>query len=348
MATPEATAMIGAAQLNQDTVGLEIASPGDGGFDMNWWPVALSGEVGPEQIIDRHFLGGDVVIWRTASGLAQVSTAYCAHLGAHLGEGRVVGETIECAFHNWCFGQDGNCRYIPAPHDHIPASAKIFGYPTAEKWGIIWAFNGDVPSYEVPSPPFVNADSYDILADHAGGSDIAPFYAPISNIFDLQHFEFVHRFPGAVLSPDNLPDRPELDIGPHHMAYRQTMGGGVFGHLKVWGTNGLTATYIDEETRVITEIFVFATAPRPNGTGFDAYQVLFRRKKNDSPEDRAKGRAQLEKAWAAQLYVASQDDVVLRRPHFRMRNFTKADRWLKQFIEYVRDYPRADPGGSFQ
>ena len=31
--------------------------------------------------------------------------------------------------------------------DKNPPAAKIFSYPAAEAWGLIWAFNGDTPLF---------------------------------------------------------------------------------------------------------------------------------------------------------------------------------------------------------
>ena len=53
--------------------------------------------------------------------------------GAHLGiESRVVGNCVQCPFHQWEFNKDGLCERIPYL-DSVPASAKTRAYPTLEK-----------------------------------------------------------------------------------------------------------------------------------------------------------------------------------------------------------------------
>src|SRR5436190_15244627 len=62
----------------------------------------------------RKILGRDLVAFKTESGAVAIIDARCSHLGANLGCGEVVGETIQCPFHHWCFGVDGVCKSIPA------------------------------------------------------------------------------------------------------------------------------------------------------------------------------------------------------------------------------------------
>lgn len=70
-------------------------------------------------LLDNLFLfpstGEELVAFRTEDGVANVTDAYCPHLGAHLGiMGRVVGDCIECPFHGWRFkGKDGSCSHVP-------------------------------------------------------------------------------------------------------------------------------------------------------------------------------------------------------------------------------------------
>ncbi len=70
-------------------------------FHACWYPVALSSEIASGQAVGAAFLGGRVVIYRSELGVPHVRSAYCRHLGADLSVGKVVGESLRCAFHHW-------------------------------------------------------------------------------------------------------------------------------------------------------------------------------------------------------------------------------------------------------
>jgi len=75
-----------------------------------WFAVAFADELPPGRVLRRRFMGGDLVVYRTRSGVLRVVEPYCPHLGAHLGHGgRVEGEDIVCPFHHFAFGIDGRC-----------------------------------------------------------------------------------------------------------------------------------------------------------------------------------------------------------------------------------------------
>ena len=81
----------------------------DGLYYQSWYPVALSNEVAPGAVIGRAFLGGKVAIFRTEGGDVSVVSAFCPHLGADLSIGRVVNDTLRCAFHHWQYDLGGRC-----------------------------------------------------------------------------------------------------------------------------------------------------------------------------------------------------------------------------------------------
>jgi 3-ketosteroid 9alpha-monooxygenase subunit A len=58
----------------------------------------------PVRMMDR-----DLVLWKSRSGHISLQDAYCPHLGAHLGYGKVRGENLECLFHKRQFNHAGVC-----------------------------------------------------------------------------------------------------------------------------------------------------------------------------------------------------------------------------------------------
>src|SRR5690349_19646103 len=98
-------------------------------YPRGWFVVADSAGLGATPINTRYF-GEDVVIFRKANGEAAMLSAYCPHMGTHLGRNdtswtvlsgeHIDAEGIRCPFHGWRFGADGKCNNIPYFDGPIP------------------------------------------------------------------------------------------------------------------------------------------------------------------------------------------------------------------------------------
>jgi nitrite reductase/ring-hydroxylating ferredoxin subunit len=161
-----------------------------------WFIVAGADEIAPGEVKPLHYFGRDLVLYRTASGVPRVTSAYCAHLGAHLAMGGTVdGESLACPFHGWCYdGASGRCVRIPYGSGRIPTRAKVRAFPTIERNAMVWVWFhllGDAPFYEVPEVPEMGDPAW------AG-----PFTVEFTlntvcqemaeNNHDPAHFRFVH------------------------------------------------------------------------------------------------------------------------------------------------------------
>jgi aminopyrrolnitrin oxygenase len=133
---------------------------------------------------DREF-----VAFVSASGTPAVLDGRCVHMGAQLSRGCVVGEHLQCPFHQWEFAQDGRCAKIPAM-DVIPALARQRAYPTVERDGHVFFFNDAEPAFECP---FFDVAPGALCAARPFVFDLAvPWYLVGANGFDLQHFRAAH------------------------------------------------------------------------------------------------------------------------------------------------------------
>jgi len=116
---------------------IQVPFEGEGGlFFQTWYPICLSSDVGAGEVIGRNFLDGRVVVVRGENGRARVQSAYCPHVGADLSVGRVVGNRLQCAFHEWEYDESGSCVKTGVG-DPPPRSACIFNFPTLEKYDVI-------------------------------------------------------------------------------------------------------------------------------------------------------------------------------------------------------------------
>ena len=162
-----------------------------------WYPVCLSKEL-EDKPLKQKILGLEFVAFRDKAGNANCLSNTCVHRGGSLGNGKCVPENnaISCPYHGWQYGGDGKCLMVPSlgPDSKVPARAKVDSYPVSEKYGIVFAFLGDLPKKE-------RCDVYEIEEFETDGwrtnetitIDINYNYErSIENGLDPAHNEFVH------------------------------------------------------------------------------------------------------------------------------------------------------------
>ncbi|CAF0772677.1 unnamed protein product [Adineta steineri] len=104
-------------------------------FPNGWYWIINSCDLKPGDVKPISYCGRNVVLFRGKNGNPYVLDAYCAHMGAHLGEGGKVryNTCIECPFHGWTFdGETGNC-ILPSGENKINRVADKFEYHDIEK-----------------------------------------------------------------------------------------------------------------------------------------------------------------------------------------------------------------------
>jgi len=125
-----------------------------------WYPIAKSEDVVTYEPFRTQVIGQKLVAFRDKAGAAHVLSDVCIHRGAALGKGWVRDDTVVCPYHGWQFAGDGKCTHIPTVDDEqVPARAKVDSYPIQEKYGIVFAFLGDLPEEE--RPPLREIEEYD-------------------------------------------------------------------------------------------------------------------------------------------------------------------------------------------
>ncbi|HHQ14428.1 MAG TPA: aromatic ring-hydroxylating dioxygenase subunit alpha, partial [Chromatiales bacterium] len=116
-----------------------------------WYPIARATDVTDSKPIRVELLGLPFVVFRDEQGDAHVLADTCVHRGGSLSAGWVRGGRAVCPYHGWEFDGSGRCVHIPSLADQKPpARAKVDSYPVQEKYGIVFAFLGDLPEEQRP------------------------------------------------------------------------------------------------------------------------------------------------------------------------------------------------------
>src|SRR5258708_17539718 len=177
----------------------------EAGFHRSWYPLCLARDLAADKVIGRDFLGTRVVAYRDPAGKPVVQSAWCPHLGADLSVGQIVDGRLRCAYHHWSFDVSGACADIPTG-DKIPAAARIFTYPAAEAWGLVWAFNGEQPDFAIPRIPGADEGAITFEAHERAAVPFDTWFA-VSNGVDFQHLRTLHGLPviGLPAETDDAP-----------------------------------------------------------------------------------------------------------------------------------------------
>jgi phenylpropionate dioxygenase-like ring-hydroxylating dioxygenase large terminal subunit len=288
----------------------------EAGFHRSWYPVCLASDLAAGNVTGRDFLGTRVVAWRDAAGKPVVQGAWCPHLGADLSVGQVVEGRLRCAYHHWSFDGSGACAHIPAG-DKIPAAARIFTYPAEEKWGLVWAFNGESPDFDLPRIPGAEPDAIDHLAYERGERPWETWVA-VSNGVDFQHLRTLHGLPVT-----SMPDELQVEAGaiefrvesPHHLQ-----------HGRITGTNTF-AQHLRFAGQEMFQLFTGAPIEPGRSNGFFVVGV---------PKGQA---ARLPEVKIMVDRLNAEDAPVLNTIRFRRGLLTASDRHLARYFKYVDEFP---------
>ncbi len=196
-----------------------------------WYPIVRSEDLALETPEKVEIMGVNLVAFRDDDGEAHVLSDTCAHRGGSLGGAwsgpesapRIVNGCIVCPYHGWEYGGDGQCKNIPSIGygNKPPARAKIDAYPVQEKYGIIFAFLGDLPEEE--RPPLLDVEEYGQDGWRANSIlilDVDYYYErSVENALDPAHNEFVHPTHGfAGINRDTYKVN-EYDVEDHEQGF---------------------------------------------------------------------------------------------------------------------------------
>lgn len=158
-----------------------------------WYPVCRSQDVKRGSVKSQLICHQRIVIFRGHNNQIKILDAFCPHMGADLGNGKVVENNIECYFHRWRFNGEGNLVNVPclSKTQTTPGSVKLQSYPVEEKFGFIWVYSGQKAPYAVPNP--AGLESKELSSIYLGSAFLhVHHHVMMASGIDLQHFSSVH------------------------------------------------------------------------------------------------------------------------------------------------------------
>lgn len=141
-----------------------------------------------------NLMGRELAVYRGDDGTVVALDAYCPHMGAHLGAGRVEGSSLRCLFHYWKYDAQGRCTEIPSLGGCPPVAVTTKSWPVEEKYDLIWVWTGERPRYPVPSVPELRDVPYRAQLGKPFTKACHP-HVVLVNAIDEHHFNSVHSLP---------------------------------------------------------------------------------------------------------------------------------------------------------
>jgi phenylpropionate dioxygenase-like ring-hydroxylating dioxygenase large terminal subunit len=312
----------------------------ENGFFQSWYPVALSTEVAPGQVIGKPLLDGKVAVFRGTSGHVSVVSAYCRHLGADLSGGTVIRDYLRCPYHHWSYDGQGRCNSVP--FDKPPAQAKLFKFPTIEELGLIWAFNGEEPLFEFPG---ITGYRSAPIAYRIADMGVFPVEAWMlsNNTFDIAHLKALHGLK-VTWREDAMVEYP----------YSVTMGsdnidrnfGGAKAGVVIHGSNITMIPNTRPEAAGTISMTLHALAPIAEGR-VHYYLLSAVPLRETQAADDPDVQLELEQSEKYMMRLIEEDRPIMQNIRFKNDVLIDADRYINKYIDWLKRYPRAHPSKDY-
>ncbi|MGB3532932.1 MAG: Rieske 2Fe-2S domain-containing protein [Microcoleaceae cyanobacterium] len=132
----------------------------DSQFDWEncWYPVTFLQDFPDDRPYSFSIYNQPLVLFKNKIGEIICLQDRCPHRAAKLSDGQIIDGKIECLYHGWQLGSQGNCLHIPHLPDtaQIPKNACVKSFTVVEHQGIIWVWLGDpkiADTAQIPTIP---------------------------------------------------------------------------------------------------------------------------------------------------------------------------------------------------
>lgn len=158
----------------------------------SWYVIAWIRDI-TDKPLAITVLEQSLVIFRDAEGQIGVLENRCPHRHVPLSLGCVAAGGIQCGYHGMVFDTNGRCLDAPS-HGSAPPRARVRAYPSAERYGWVWAWMGDpAMANESSIPDFSKLDAPDYRAVGKTNHVLANYKLVTDNLMDLSHVGYVHQ-----------------------------------------------------------------------------------------------------------------------------------------------------------
>ena len=165
-------------------------------FPEGWYFVASREALRKARLIQKTWMGENIVVWADDEGRVCVAEAVCPHLGSDLGPdagGRVGEGRLVCPFHGFEFDVTGQC--VHTPFAAAPRAARLRVFETREICGLVfawWGVGGREPQWRLHGGPSDDPSW--------GGQEIRTLrfsghpQETTENSVDVAHLRYVHGY----------------------------------------------------------------------------------------------------------------------------------------------------------
>ena len=235
-------------------------------FPEGWYFVASRRWIAKKQLIQKQWLGQEIVVWCDNEGTICVAQSVCPHLGSSLGPaagGRVRDGHVVCPFHGFTYSVAGNC--VATPYAEPPASVRLNVFETREILGLVfawWGIDGRPPQWHLPEEPPAGREW--------SGLEYRTLRLPghpqetTENSVDLAHLQNVHGYDNVKAVGSATVDGPLLVSRFEFRSRRRSVGftAITYDFSVTAYVHGLGYSYVETHERTIgmdTRLWVLAT-----------------------------------------------------------------------------------------